>query len=79
MNGSSSTIDANQVVTATAHCAAGQLAISGGFSENGATSPSVIESRRLADGSGWVAQAKTQGGSQQGLALTAFAYCTASG
>jgi hypothetical protein len=78
VNGSSSTVDANQVVTATANCPAGKTAISGGFDESGATSPSVIESRRVADGSGWLAKAKTQGGSQQGLTLTAYAYCVAS-
>jgi hypothetical protein len=65
-------------VTATATCPTGKSAISGGFTENGATSPSVIESRRLVDGSGWRAMAKTQGGSQQGLTLTAYAYCVAS-
>jgi hypothetical protein len=35
---------------------AGESTISGGFDESGATSPSVIESRRLADGSGWLAK-----------------------
>jgi hypothetical protein len=78
VSGSSSTIDANETVTATADCGPGKTAISGGFAETGATSPSVIESRRLSDGSGWVSKAKTQGGSQQGLTLTTYAYCVAS-
>jgi hypothetical protein len=69
---------ANETMTATAHCAKGQTAIFGVFTEDGGTSPSVIESRRLADGSGWVSKTKTQGGSQQGLSLTAYAYFVAS-
>lgn len=78
VTGSTTAVSGNGTMTATAHCAAGQTAISGGFEEDGGTSPSVIESRRLADGSGWVATAKPQGGSQQGLSITAYAYCVAS-
>jgi Collagen triple helix repeat (20 copies) len=75
--GSSGVIAADGSVTATALCEDDGIAISGGYKETGATSPSVIESRRTDDGHGWTARAKTQGGSQQEVTLTAYAYCVA--
>ena len=75
--GSSGVIAADGSVTATALCEDDGIAISGGYKETGATSPSVIESRRTDDGHGWTASAKTQGGSQQEVTLTAYAYCVA--
>ena len=76
--GTSTVIDANALVTATATCPANHVAISGGFLETGATSPSVIESRATANFAGWVARAKTQGNSQQNVSLTVYAYCVPS-
>ena len=71
----STVVDANAIVTATATCPANHIAISGGFLETGATSPSVIESHATAAFAGWVAKAKTQGNSQQVVSLTVYAYC----
>jgi hypothetical protein len=61
-------------VSATATCPANHIAISGGFLESGATSPSAIESHATAGFAGWVAKAKTQGNSQQSVSLTVYAY-----
>jgi len=74
----STIVDASAIVTATATCPANHIAISGGFLETGATSPSVIESRATAGLAGWVAKAKTQGNSQQTVSLTVYAYCVPS-
>jgi hypothetical protein len=74
----STVVDANAIVTATATCPAGHVAISGGFLEAGATSPSVLESHATAAFAGWVAKAKTQGNSQQSVSLTVYAYCVPS-
>ena len=74
----STVVDANAVVSATASCPAGHIAISGGFLETGATSPSVIESHATPDFAGWVAKAKTQGNAQQSVSLTVYAYCVLS-
>jgi hypothetical protein len=74
----STVVDANAIVTATATCPANHIAISGGFLETGATSPSVIESHATAAFAGWVAKAKTQGNSQQTVSLTVYAYCVPS-
>ena len=74
----SSVVDANAIVTATATCPANHIAISGGFLEAGATSPSVLESHATANFAGWVAKAKTQGNSQQSVSLTVYAYCVPS-
>jgi hypothetical protein len=71
----STVVDANAVVTATATCPAGHIAISGGFLEAGATSPSVVESHATPAFAGWVAKAKTQGNAQQSVSLTVYAYC----
>ena len=71
----STVVDANAIVTATATCPANHIAISGGFLEAGATSPSAIESHATAAFAGWVAKAKTQGNSQQSVSLTVYAYC----
>jgi hypothetical protein len=71
----STVVDANAIVTATATCPANHIAISGGFLESGATSPSVIESHATPGLLGWVAKAKTQGNSQQSVSLTVYAYC----
>ena len=68
--GTSTVVDANAIVTATATCPADHIAISGGFLEAGATSPSVIESHATPAFAGWVAKAKTQGNSQQSVSLT---------
>jgi hypothetical protein len=76
--GTSTVVDANSIVTATANCPANHIAISGGFLESGATSPAVLESHATAAFAGWVAKAKTQGNSQQGLSLTVYAYCVPS-
>jgi hypothetical protein len=74
----STVVDANAVVTATATCPAGHIAISGGFLEAGATSPSVVESHATPAFAGWVAKAKTQGNAQQSVSLTVYAYCVLS-
>jgi hypothetical protein len=74
----STVVDANAIVTATAVCPANHIAISGGFLEAGATSPSVIESHATAGFAGWVSKAKTQGNSQQSVSLTVYAYCVPS-
>jgi hypothetical protein len=71
-------VDANAIVTATATCPANHIAVSGGFFEDGATSPSVIESRATPAFPDWVAKAKTQGNSQQTVSLTVYAYCVPS-
>jgi hypothetical protein len=76
--GTSTVVDANAIVTATATCPANHIAISGGFLETGATSPSVIESHATAAFGGWIAKAKTQGNSQQSVSLTVYAYCVPS-
>jgi hypothetical protein len=75
----STVVDANAIVTATATCPADHIAISGGFLEAGATSPSVIESHATSAFAGWVAKAKTQGNSQQSVSLTVYAYCVPAG
>jgi hypothetical protein len=74
----STVVDANAIVTATANCPADHIAISGGFLEAGATSPSVIESHATPAFAGWVSKAKTQGNSQQSVSLTVYAYCVPS-
>jgi hypothetical protein len=74
----STVVDANAVVSATAVCPAGHIAISGGFLEAGATSPSVVESHATPAFAGWVAKAKTQGNAQQSVSLTVYAYCVLS-
>jgi hypothetical protein len=74
----STVVDANAIVTATAVCPAKHIAISGGFLEAGATSPSVIESHATPGFAGWVSKAKTQGNSQQSVSLTVYAYCVPS-
>jgi hypothetical protein len=74
----SNVVDANAIVTAVATCPANHIAISGGFLEAGATSPSVIESHVTPAFAGWVAKAKTQGNSQQSVSLTVYAYCVPS-
>jgi hypothetical protein len=76
--GTSAVVDANAIVTATATCPADHIAISGGFLEAGATSPSVIESHATPAFAGWLAKAKTQGNSQQSVSLTVYAYCVPS-
>jgi hypothetical protein len=74
----STVVDASANVTSTATCPAGHIAISGGFLESGATSPSVLESHATANFAGWVAKAKTQGNAQQSVSLTVYAYCVPS-